>query len=241
MKCLKPQNDVMGQALMDYHRGFVGGQLLVKTSVAEDEPYDIAYFFRDFEDMPPLEQKALELADGHILDVGAGTGIHSLALQKMDKKVRAIDISELSVDVMKKRGVMEASCQDFFALKDTKFDTILFLMNGIGLVETLDGFQKFFGHCRSLLNPNGQILFDSSDIIYLFEDEDGSYLINLNDKYYGEVDFQVSYNNKDGEAFPWLFIDFDNIQYLAEQNGFRAELIQKGEHFDYLARLTIKS
>ena len=239
-KCLKAADDVMGKALMDYQNGIIGAELIVKTNVAEDEPYDVAYFFRNYDEMPLLEQKALELAKGEILDVGAGTGIHCLALQKMNKECKAIEISELSVDIMKSRGVNNAECIDFFELKEQKYDTILFLMNGIGLVETLSGFERFFNHCKTILNPDGQILFDSSDLIYLFEEEDGSFLIDLHDKYYGEVEFQVDYECASGEPFPWLFIDFDNMQHYAEQNGFNAEIIETGQHYDYLAKLTLK-
>jgi len=239
-KCLKASDDVMGRALMDYQNGIIGPSLIVRTNVAEDEPYDVSYFFRNYDEMPELEQKALNLAEGSILDVGGGTGIHSLALQKMNKRCKSIEISELSVKIMKQRGVENVECIDFFELKDQKYDTILLLMNGIGLVETLSGFNKFFNHCKSILNPDGQILFDSSDLIYLFEEEDGTFLIDLHDKYYGEVDFQVEYECANGIPFPWLFIDFDNVQDQAEKNGFQAELIQSGEHFDYLAKLTLK-
>ncbi len=239
-KCLKAADDVMGKALMDYQNGITGTQLIVRTNVADDEPYEVSYFFRNYDEMPLLEQKALNLANGKILDVGAGTGIHSLALQKMNKSCKSIDISELSVEIMKMREVEDAECIDFYFLENQKYDTILLLMNGIGLVETLSGFERFFTHCKTILKPEGQILFDSSDLIYLFEEEDGSFLIDLHEKYYGEVSFQVDYECASGEAFPWLFIDFDNLQYYAEQNGFEATLIQRGEHYDYLAKLTLK-
>ena len=239
-KCIKPADDVMGQALRDYADGNRGEELIVHTSVAEADPYNVAYFFRTFEEMPALEQKALEMAQGEILDVGAGTGIHHLVLKQMGKSCKSIEISELSVDIMKQRSVENVECIDFFDLESQSFDTILFLMNGIGLVETLDGFGKFFKQLRKLLNPGGQVLFDSSDLIYLFEEEDGSFLIDLNDKYYGEVDFQVEYKGVKAASFPWLFVDFDNVQHIAEKFGFQADLVLSGEHYDYLARLTLK-
>jgi len=239
-KHIKPVDDIMGQALMDYYKHQTAEPLMVKTSQSEAEEYDNAYFFRNFDEMPALEQKALELSKGKILDVGAGTGIHALYLQKHSLHVKAIDISELSVDIMKERGVKQAVCADFYELKGEKYDTLLFLMNGIGLVETMEGFEKFFKQCDHLLNKGGQILFDSSDIIYLFEEEDGSFLIDLSGKYYGEVDFQVSYKGMPSDPFPWLFIDFDNVQERAAAFGFEAELIQRGSHYDYLARIIKK-
>ncbi len=228
----------MGQALMDYHKGFKGGELIVSTNISEEESYPVSYFFRKYDEMPLLEKMALDLAKGEILDVGAGTGIHALELQERGESVKAIEISDLCVAIMKDKQVKNAEKVDFFKLKANTYDTILFLMNGIGLVKTMDGFEEFFKQCSALLKPNGQILFDSSDLLYLYEDEDGSYLINLNDKYYGEVLFQTEYNGEKGVEFPWLFIDFDNLKQQAEKFGFSAELIENGAHFDYLARLT---
>lgn len=239
-KHIKPDDDIMGQALMDYFKHQTEEPLMVKTSLSDPEEYSTAYFFRDFDAMPELEQKALQLAKGKVLDVGAGTGIHALYLQKQSIETYAIDISELSVEIMNERGVEKAECIDFYELKDQKYDSLLFLMNGIGLIETMAGFEKFFKQCDQLLNPGGQILFDSSDIIYLFEDEDGSFLIDLNERYYGELDFQVSYKDIPSKPFPWLFIDFDNFQDQAEKFGYEAELVQRGSHYDYLARVTKK-
>ncbi|NPD84793.1 methyltransferase domain-containing protein [Lentimicrobium sp. L6] len=238
-KIVKAVDDIMGQALMEEHLHKNNVPLIVRTSVSDDEEYETAYFFRNFDEMPELEQKAIQLSKGKVLDVGAGTGIHALALQKLGFECHAIDISELSVQIMEERGVKHALCQDFFELKDHKYDTILLLMNGIGLVENFDGFKEFFSQCKNLLNEGGQILFDSSDLIYLFEEEDGSFMIDLNDHYYGEVEFQVEYQGIPSKPFPWLFIDFDNLQNLAERHGFQAELLQRGAHYDYLARITL--
>jgi hypothetical protein len=79
---------------------------------------------------------------------------------------------------------------------------------------------------------------DSSDLRYIFEDEDGSFAIDLAAGYYGEVDFWMQYGKIKGEPFDWLYIDFQTLSYYAIENGFHAELIQEGEHYDYLARLT---
>ena len=239
-KRIKAVDDVMGLALMQEHLHHNNEPLIVRTSVSDDEEYETAYFFRNFDEMPKLEQKAIQLSKGKVLDVGAGTGIHALALQKLGLECHAIDISELSVQIMEERGVVNATCQDFFELKDQKYDTLLFLMNGIGLVENFKGFEKFFSQCKKMLNEGGQIICDSSDLIYLFEEEDGTFLIDLFDRYYGEVEFQVEYQGVPSKSFPWLFIDFDNLQNLAEINGFQAETIQKGLHYDYLARITLK-
>lgn len=230
----------MGFALMQFYRHQIEKPMLVRTTHTDFEEYNLPYFFRNFDEMPEIEQKALDHAHGMILDVGAGTGIHSLYLKKQGLEVKPIDISPYSIEIMKGRGLVEAEQLDFFRLKDRNYDTILLLMNGIGLVEKLNKFGAFFEHCKDILNPGGQIICDSSDLIYLFEQEDGSFLIDLNADYYGEVDFYVEYDGQAQDPFPWLFIDFENLKYHAEQNGFHAEIIVTGDHYDYLAKLTLK-
>ena len=44
----------------------------------------------------------------------------------------------------------------------------LLLMNGIGLCATLEGLQHFLQHAKGLLQAGGQLLFDSSDVAYLY-------------------------------------------------------------------------
>lgn len=234
---LRLEEDVMGMALAKYRKGEGDSTLKVLCNKAEDETYDLAYFFRSYEEMPETEKLALDLVQGKILDVGSGTGIHARILQDKGFDVIAIDISPYAIQLAEEQGVKNAVCQNFYDLKNKKFDTLLFLMNGIGLIETLDGFEFFFKKCNELLALDGQIIFDSSDLIYLYEEEDGSCQINLNDAYYGEVVFQVEYDYVKGEPFPWLFIDFENLAFYAEQYGFKAELIFEDEHYNYLGRI----
>lgn len=238
---LRLEDDIMGMALARYHKGEGESTLKVICNKADDEIYNLAYFFRTYEEMPETEQLALALVRGKTLDVGSGTGIHAKILQAKGLDVKAIDISPYAIQLADDLGVNNVKCQNFFDLKEEKFDTLLFLMNGVGLVETLDGFEAFFEKCDELLNPGGQIIFDSSDLIYLYEEEDGSCRINLNDAYYGEVEFQVEYDNLKGKAFPWLFIDFENLAFYAEEFGFKAELIFEDEHYNYLGKIVRSS
>ena len=126
---------------------------------------------------------------------------------------------------------------DFFQIKGELFDTILMLMNGAGIVGKIDKLPDFFNHIKTLLANDGVLLVDSSDLRYLFEEEDGSFMINLNDNYYGEMEFQLQYRNIKGDKFPWLYIDFNTLQMYAEDNGFHAEIIHEGDHYDYLAKI----
>ncbi len=233
------QNDPMGQAIYDYYNGNKVGKLRVLSSQFDEDEIPVEELFRDFDSMPYIEQVALTMSEGSILDVGAGSGCHTLALKKMGKQVKAIDISPASVSIMRERD-LDAHLINLYDESFTEqFDTMLFLMNGSGIIGTLDNMQNFFNRVRKMLKPGGMILMDSSDLRYLFEEEDGSIMIDLSAGYYGEVDFQMVYKNCKGEPFNWLYIDFDTLAYYAEENGFKAELIAHGPHYDYLAKLTI--
>lgn len=236
-----PETDAMGNAIADYARTGNAAKLIVTSTMLDDDEMPVDLLFRGFVDMPAIEQEALRLAQGKILDVGAGSGCHALALQEMGKDVCAIDISILSVEVMRERGVRNARAINLFdeRLCD-RFDTIILLMNGTGMIQRLENMPQFFMRMRQLLAPGGKIYMDSSDLIYLYENEDGSYDIDLNGDYYGQVDFAMQYKNIKGEPFDWIYIDFDTLCVHAEANGFECRMVMEGEHYDYLAELQLR-
>ncbi len=237
---MKAEKDPMGRAIADYHATGKAAKLRVFSPMFDEDEIPVATLFRSMDDMPALEKEALVAARGRILDVGAGAGCHSLALQAMNKQVTAIDISPLSVATMRERGVLDVCEQDFFAL-DGQFDTILMLMNGIGIVGTLARFPEFFMQVDRLLASDGQLLCDSSDICYIFEDEDGFIDLTGIEGYYGELTYQMQYKGVKGEPFPWLFVDYETLSEQAQHHGFEAELLARGPHYDYLARITRRS
>ena len=157
----------------------------------------------------------------------------------MGKKCLAIDISELSVKVMQERGVDARLVNLYDESFVGQFDTILMLMNGTGIIGRLENMQKFFNRIKYLLAPGGRVIVDSSDLRYLYEEEDGSLMIDLADEYYGLLDYQMEYKGILGEPFDWIYVDFETLSYYAEQNGFKAEMIAEGEHYDYLAALSL--
>ena len=236
---LFPGADPMGRAIYEYHKFGKAEDVVVHSSMFDDDVIPIETLFRGLGEMPAIERVALETAYGDILDVGAGTGCHSLALKGLGKKAVAVDISPLSVQVMKERGV-DARLVNFYDQSfDETFDTVLMLMNGTGIIGNLDNIGNFFARLKQILKPGGCLLIDSSDLRYLFEEEDGSLMIDLADDYYGQVDFQMQYKDDIGEPFDWLYLDFNTLAYYAEENGFKAEVIAEGEYYDYLAKLTV--
>jgi SAM-dependent methyltransferase len=231
--------DLFGKALLDYHNENYTEDLITSTNISDEDELPLAYLFRDYEDMPKLEQKALKLAKGTVLDVGCGTGNHSLYLQKKGLNVKAIDISKGAVKVARSRGVLEVKMMNI--LDETlKFDTILMLMNGTGIFQELSNTSKYLKHLKSLLNANGQILIDSSDIKYMYEDDnDGGYWENMNANYYGELDYFLSYKGEQELPMKWLYLDFETLKTACKNVGLNCELILEGEHYDYLAKLTM--
>lgn len=237
---INKEKDPMGRAISDYYHTGKAGKLRVLSSMFYEDEIPVATLFRDFGEMPVQEQEAIELCRGKVLDVGAGSGCHSIVLKERGIEATAIDISVLSVEVMKERGIDARNINFFDETFTEKFDTILLAMNGIGIVGKIERLPMFFRSIKRLLAPGGQVLLDSSDIRYVFMDEDGGMDIDLAAGYYGEIDYKMRYKNITGTLFDWLYIDFDTLQMYAEEHGFTCEKCIDGEHYDYLARITAK-
>lgn len=237
---ISPSHDPMGSAISDYYKNGRAAHLRVLSSMFEEDEMPIAHLFRSEQEMPQLEKRALTLVRGRVLDVGAGAGCHALALQEHGFEVKAIDVSPLSCDVMKARGIEDVECVNLFDTQlQSKFDTILLLMNGTGIAGKLSRLPLLLNRLKELMAEGAQILIDSSDLKYIYENEDGSMDIDLGGNYYGEVDYQMVYKNVKGDSFDWLYVDPTLLTTSCEQCGLKCEIIEKGEHYDYLAQITV--
>lgn len=230
----------MGRAIWDYFHNENPEDLQTETSISELDELPVEYLFRDFEEMNEIEQKALELSQGKVLDIGAGAGSHALYLQnEKNLEVLALDVSPKSVEVCLLRGINNAVCENMLDFSGQTFDTILLLMNGTGIFESLLTIDKYLQKLHSLVNENGQILIDSTDILYMFDrDDDGGVLIPATG-YYGELDYIVHYKGESEEPIKWLYLDFNTLKNAAENNGFNIEKVMQDEDA-YLAKLTKK-
>ena len=232
--------DPYGKACLDFFNGKKDAHIRIDSEVAEMDPLPAGYLFRSPKDMPDIEQKALGLAKGRVLDVGAGAGAHALALQALNMDVHALEVSPLLCQLMHKRGVEQVIETDIYKHNGTTYDSILFLMNGIGMCRNFEGLKKLLAHLKGLLNPGGQVLLDSSDLIFMFIDEDGTIDLPLTQSYYGEFPFTMQYADQ-SMSDQWLYIDFDNLKDIASQCGFACEFVKAGEHYDYLAKLYVNN
>ncbi|MDB2606681.1 class I SAM-dependent methyltransferase [Zobellia sp.] len=233
--------DVFGNAILDFQKGNYSEDIITFSSLDEEDVIPVPYLFRDFQEMPKLEQEALKLCNGSVLDIGCGAGSHSLHLQEKGHSVTALDYSKGAAETCNLRGIKNVIHADIYSFKNQKFDTLLLLMNGIGIVGKLNNTSKFFEHIKSLMNPGAQVLLDSSDIIYMFdEDEDGGVWVPDTGAYYGEIEFQMAYKNQKSDPFFWLYLDYKTLEMATEANGLSCKLVRNGEHYDYLAKLCLK-
>jgi cyclopropane fatty-acyl-phospholipid synthase-like methyltransferase len=232
-------DDIFGRALLDYHNNNYSEDLFTETSISEPDEIPLSYFFRDFDEMPRIEQAALLTSKGAVLDVGCGAGNHSLYLLNKGYDVTAIDESGGAVKVAYQRGVKNAKICSLLDFSGKTFDTILLLMNGTGIFSIVAEVPKYLQYLRKLLNPGGQVLVDGSDLQYMYDrTEDGAIWVP-GDRYYGELEFIISYKGESTKPFPWLYLDERLFEILANENGFDFSIIERGENFDYLAKLSI--
>lgn len=231
--------DLLGKAIFDFQTNNQPEKLYTETSISNRDEMDIAYMFRTYDEMPLIEQKALDLSYGRILDIGCGAGSHALHLQALGHEVVGLDNSAYAVKTCQLRGLQQVVHTDVLSYHSAPFDTLLLLMNGTGIFGTLNQVAAYLQHLKGLLTDNGQILIDSSDLIYMFdEDEDGGKWIPWQGAYYGELTFKVFYKGEQENAFPWLYLDYNTLQNACIASGLQCELITEGSNFDYLARIT---
>lgn len=233
---MKNFGDPIGAAILEYASKKKPADIIVKSDICDDDIIPIEVLFRSFEEMPELEKIALSKCVDKVLDVGAGAGTHAHQLTDNGHIVHCIDISAGAVEFLKKSG-LNAQRINFFELKNEQFDTILMLMNGIGIAGTLANLENTLTHAKTLLTENGKILCDSSDIKYLYEDEDGSLWVDLNTEYYGNFRFEMVYQKEVGPKFDWLYVDFDHLFQAAKNVGLKARKIYDQEDH-YLAEIS---
>lgn len=232
------ENDPIGLAIHDFQKDDFDPDIIVKSDLCEDDVLPVSYLFRTFEQMPDIEKFALSLCDGKVLDIGAGAGCHAKHLKDQGIEVVALERSAGAHEYLISTGISSKKI-NFMDFKEEKFDTILLLMNGIGLAGSLENLPSVLGHLKTLLKPHGKILCDSTDIEYMYTNEDGSKWLDLNSAYKGEMQFNMMYKTSESGWFPWLYIDQLKFTEFATEAGFEIEILLEGENNHYLAELKI--
>jgi len=229
----------LGKAMLDYMAGKAEAAIISHTD-DEEEPdvIPVEVFFREDHEMEALELTALELCHGRVLDAGAGAGGHALALQEKGAIVTAIDVLDEAVKVMKARGVKDAQVADVFTYKGGPFDSVLMMMNGIGIAGDIEGMRSLLRKARELVTDEGVLVFDSLDLRADWDWEEGRAWTVADDcRYPGITTFRIEYEGKTGKPFEWLFVDPDTLAAFAELEGWYSQVVFMEEDGHYLARL----
>lgn len=227
-------------AMWAYHQGDHDAAIVVYDDFERDE-IPISYFFRGPEQFPSVERQALALCRGRVLDVGAGSGCHSLALQDQGLEVTAIEVLPDLVDILRERGVRDARMATWMDVDAGQFDTVFMMMNGLGLAETLDGLREFLQNARRLVRPGGQVLADSTDVRVRMDREAArsGTLVRPDGRYVGELHFQLEFEGRKGPPFGQLYVDPETLRRFALDAGWGCEiLLEPDEYGHFLARLT---
>lgn len=232
---VRKMKDIFGQALLDYHYKIFEPSLLLHNDYGSPETIPPEQFFGDEDEFSELECVALDQVSGRVLDIGSATGRHALYLQNLGYDITAMDISECCGTIMKETGLNRVVIDDVYTYRDQKFDTIIMLMNGIGIAGNIEGLKKLFLHLKSMLQPGGQLLVDSSDISYLYDD-----IPKPPDKYFGELTFQYEYKNMKSDPVHWLYIDQKKLITIANSMGWSCHIIFEDETDAYLAILKMQ-
>lgn len=226
----KTLKDPHGQAILNYYKGDRDTELILHNSYGEPEEMPIEVFFSDPDDFTEIERTAMTHCRGTVLDIGAAAGSHALFLQAFDAPVTALDYSPGCAEVMRSSGV-KVVAQENFQNHSGQYDTILLMMNGLGIAGTLDGIPILLNKCQQLLNEGGQIVLDSSDISYLYEDG-----LQKPKGYFGEVQYQYEYQGEKGDWFNWVYADQQTLIPMVESHGLQVEIVLTDEESgQYLA------
>jgi SAM-dependent methyltransferase len=230
-----------GAALLSYFAGNTGTALVLHRDDGQEAQLPVSHFFRPPSAFTPIEEVALAHCRGHVLDVGAGTGLHSLVLQQKGFRVTAIDISPEAVEIMARRGVQDVHCADLFEYQGGPFGTVLMMGHGIGMVETLAGLDRFLAHARGWLSAEGQVLLESLDVRVTDDPRNLAYqeANRRAGRYLGEVRMHLEYQGQKGAPRGWLHVDAETLKRQAVRAGWNGEVILTAASGDYLARLAI--
>jgi len=213
--------ELHGQAMLDYLNGEEDAYCILRRDdgIAYPPIYASQFFYQD--GLPELDKIAVRRCAGRVLDIGAGAGSHSLAIQDRGLDVTSIDISAKAVTVMSERGCRDARVGDVFDSYSAPFDTILVILN-IGIVRNLAGLARFLKQLERLLTDDGQLITDSIDPR---NSDDDNYRKYTQDKiakgcYLGERTLRFEYKDQVSDWFEWMHIDPDTLGHYVDAAGY---------------------
>lgn len=225
-------------ALKAYHAGNRSASFLIRRDDGFEVQVPVSLFFSE-QAFPDLEVRALDLCKGRVLDIGAAAGRHSMELIRRGFSVTSLDIASDVEDILRDRGIKEIVISDVFTFSGDRFDTLLMLMNGIGIVGTVDRLDLFLNHAHRLVASGGQILCDSIDVSVTSDPIHVAYRQQniASGRQPGQQSFTITYENQQGAVFDWLHIDFPTFSRHCLKANWKAELIYEDGDGHYLCRV----
>jgi len=231
----------LGAALLAYHTGRNDAVLRIDSDVFDSENVAVRLYYRPDEDpLPDLDRRALDRCTGRVLDAGAGAGRHALDLQCRGLEVTALDVSADAVRVMQDRGISDVRQGDIYTSDLGTYDTILLLMNGIGLAGGPEGLNRLLGRFRQLLRSGGRVIFDAAGLDAAVHKDEFEEMTDMaiGRPQLGEVFFRLTFDDLEGSWYPWLFPTSTQLAEAARTAGFEFTIIGRGARGAFLVELT---
>ncbi len=220
----------LGHAIQRYLDGDAAAELAVRTDLSPDDVLPISHLFRARDGLHPVEEAVLSRARGHVLDYGAGVGAVSRLLREAGLRVTAVEIVPEAVAYLRAMGMTDARLGGLATLApDDSFDTIVCVMNGIGLAGSLARAPSFLRELADHLSPNGSILIDSTDPSGWDGPGDG--------RRPGELHMQLGFDGDWGAPFPYLYASPEDLLTAATVAQLRGRLVQREDDDRYLVEL----
>jgi len=233
---LRGKEDAYGRLIADYLETGKGIEIVERDDgFIQASRYGPGAYFFPFRKWPKSERRAMRLARGRVLDVGCGAGRVALYLQERGHEVVGIDLSPLTVDVARRRGVKDARelAVTQVSRKIGRFDTIVMFGNNFGLMGGKRRAPWLLRRFRSITNEDARILAESVDP-YKTESRDHRAYHRRNrrrGRMGGQLRIRVRHGHYTTPWFDYLLASPAEMAKLAQGTGWElADVIDEGEH-----------
>jgi hypothetical protein len=154
--------------------------------------------------------------------------------------VWSLNILPKAKQIMSERMLPHPLIGDIMSWTERSYDTVLMLMNGIGMVGTPQRLDDFLHRAHRLCAAGGQILCDSIDVSVAQAPVHIRYRAkNIEHGLYaGQQRFRIRYEGVMGDSFDWLHIDFLSLARHSRAAGWNCQLILEETDGHYLARIS---
>jgi len=236
MKKLKLEEDAFGQELYAAYAGEEVFEILER----DDGLIDVmktGEYFSQYEGWSPIEQKAMQIVKGRVLDVGCGAGRHSLYLQEKGFDVLGIDISPLAINVCRLRGLKNCKVVPIEAVnfKPNSFDTIIMMGNNFGLFADFKRARRLLKRFCRMTSEDALIIASSRDPYKTINPAHLEYhkLNKKRGRMSGQVRIRIRYEKYVGKWFDYLMVSRKEMEQILLDTGWKIKefLDSEGPHY----------